>query len=342
MKNWFPQYHMRCDPEIKGKVFWCAFAAKHLKRFLEHRFGFRSFWKSSPLTPAAFTWRNAQILFVLESIAPFCTIIYCVWEKDGKNTKGGEEWAKTNLHSKWRCANFCWADWFCLRPTWKYWFCANNFKKLMSAKTVLCTVWYKTINTVPGTVSWHSMYILRICTVPHTVTQLFTRLRTLKEVPYVLVLLKHTVLVPVGISSIYYLAVITVVVVPAVMNENLPPRITNKQCATSTIENCWYPQSVLIEGLRKKEDFPPPSTFGIPCRHITTLIPIKSYHLNIWWHKKYSALYLQKGCEEVTREMMEHTLRYDHHLIITSDEKKTLMETANRIELLRGTHSVST
>ena len=59
--------------------------------------------------------------------------------------------------------------------------------------------------------------------------------------------------------------------------------------------------------------------------------------MHIRWHKKYSALYLRKGCEEVTREMMEHPSRYDHRLIITSDDKKTLMETANRIELVRGT-----
>lgn len=59
---------------------------------------------------------------------------------------------------------------------------------------------------------------------------------------------------------LYYLAIIVVVVFPALITANIPPRRTNKQCVTSTIEHRWYPQSVPIEGLGNKEDFFPPDS----------------------------------------------------------------------------------
>jgi len=52
------------------------------------------------------------------------------------------------------------------------------------------------------------------------------------------------------------------------------------------------------------------------------------------------ALFKQEGFDQETEELKNHYSHYDHRLIVSEYDYKNMMETAERIEELRGVHDM--
>ena len=83
------------------------------------------------------------------------------------------------------------------------------------------------------------------------------------------------------------------------------------------------------------------NTFGIPCRHVSLLLPIRSHHVQLRWKKKYAALYDRPSYEAYTRHIRGNpSYRYDGRLLINAYEFNVVMNAANRIQGERGTNDI--
>ena len=82
------------------------------------------------------------------------------------------------------------------------------------------------------------------------------------------------------------------------------------------------------------------TTFGIPCRHIMTLLCVNSSHLHIRWRCEYATLYKRKHCENATQRLALDRTHHDPRLLITPDEYTAVMEAATNLQTTRGTADV--
>ena len=68
------------------------------------------------------------------------------------------------------------------------------------------------------------------------------------------------------------------------------------------------------------------------------LLPIKSHHVHIRWHKVYAACFRRQGCEQFTQSILDDPrCRYDNRLLIDENDWKVVLQTASQIEVERGT-----
>ena len=71
--------------------------------------------------------------------------------------------------------------------------------------------------------------------------------------------------------------------------------------------------------------------FGNCCRNVTILLPISAYNVALRHHREFCALFLRKGYEKYTENVMNNGRLNDNRIYITYDDYETIMNRAQHL-----------